>query len=93
MSPTYTSKGGRRYRYYTCQNRIRQGAHACPTGQVAAHEIEQRVVEQIRAIGRDPELVAETVRQARLQRDETIVALKAEEKTLRRELRGKSAQR
>lgn len=24
MSPTYTSKGGRRYRYYTCQSRIRQ---------------------------------------------------------------------
>ncbi len=91
MSPTYTDKGGRRYRYYTCQSRIRQGAHACPTGQVAANEIEQRVVEQIRAIGRDPGLVAETVQQVRLQRDALVATIKAEEKALRRELRGKRA--
>ena len=91
MSPTYAVKGSRRYRYYTCQSRLRRGAHACPTGRVAAAEIERKVVDQIRAIGRDPELIAETVRQARVQREELIASLQAEGKALRRELRGKRA--
>jgi site-specific DNA recombinase len=91
MSPTYTSKDGRRYRYYTCQSRIRRGAHACPTGQVAAHEIEKQVVDEIRAIGRDPDLIAGTSRQATTHRDELVARHEAEEKTRRRELRVKRA--
>jgi site-specific DNA recombinase len=89
MTPTYTTRGNRRFRYYVCQTRLKKGAHACPTGRVAAHQIEQRVIEQIRSIGRDPELVAETVRQARVQLDELVTRLRVEEKTLRRGLRGK----
>lgn len=91
MSPTYTEKGNRRYRYYVCQSILKFGSHSCPTGRVPAHEIEARVVEQIRAIGRDPDLLAETARQARLQRDEMVARLGAENRELRRELRGKKA--
>ncbi len=91
MTPTYAVKGKRRYRYYVCQSIAKKGAHACPSGRVAAHDVEQQVVEQIRAIGKDPELVAETVRQARQQRDELLASLAAEEKGLRRELRGMKA--
>ncbi len=91
MSPTYAVKGGRRYRYYVCQSILRRGAYACPTGRVAAAEVERQVVEEIRKIARDPVLVAETVRQAKRQRDELVARLNAEERGLRRELRGKSA--
>jgi site-specific DNA recombinase len=91
MTPTYAVKGGRRYRYYVCQSALRKGAHACPTGRVAAGEIERQVVERIRVIARDPALVAETVRQAKVQREELVSSLETEEKTLRRELRGRRA--
>jgi hypothetical protein len=47
------------------------------------------VVDEVRKIARDPALIAETLRQARRQRDELVARLKAEERDLRRELRGK----
>jgi len=86
MTPSYTTKGNRRHRYYVCQTRLKKGAHACPTGRVAAHEIEQRVVEQIRAIRADPELIVETMRQARAQLDEQRMSLAAERRKLAKDL-------
>ena len=91
MTPTYTVKGNRRFRYYVCQSIAKKGAHACPTGRVAAAEVERQVIDRIRAIGRDPDLVAETVRQVRQQRDQLLARLAAEEKSLRRDLRGRKA--
>jgi site-specific DNA recombinase len=85
MTPIYTSKGARRHRYYRCLSTIKKGAHACSTGSVPALELERKVVDRIREIGRDPELIAETVRQVRMQRDELIVCLSAESKSLRAE--------
>jgi len=86
MTPSYAVKGARRYCYYVCQSRLKQGAHACPAGRVAAKEVEQRVVEQLRAIGRDPELTAETVRQARVQLQERRTSLAAERRELAKDL-------
>jgi site-specific DNA recombinase len=89
MTPTWTGKGGKRYRYYRCLRTIKRGAHACPIGSVPALDLERRVVERIREIGRDPELIAATVRQARLQLRERQVALRKE----RRQLSGRPAAR
>jgi site-specific DNA recombinase len=87
MSHTFTrNRSGIRYRYYTCQTRLKRGAHACPDGTVPAHEVERQVVERIRAIGRDPELVAETARQARVQIDERRALLDAERRQITRDL-------
>jgi hypothetical protein len=47
MSPTFTSKQGRRYRYYTCTGAIQRGWSTCPSRSVPAAEIERFVVEQI----------------------------------------------
>lgn len=91
MSPTYTTKGNKRFQYYVCQSVLKRGAHACPTGRVPAHEVEQRVVDQIRAIGRDPMLVAETVQQVRRQRGELIARLEDESRGLAKELRARMA--
>ncbi len=81
-----TKKNGIRYRYYRCVNNGKRGSFACPGGSVPAHEVEQQVLERIRGIGRDPELVAEVVRQAQTQLDERRALLKAERRQLNRDL-------
>ena len=63
-----------------------RGWHACPTKSVPALEIEKFVVDQIRALGRDQALVADTIRQAREQGQKRIGELEAEQKAIQREL-------
>ena len=54
MVPTYTSKRGRRFRYYVCRAARRNGWSACPTKSVPAAMIEDSVLEQLRtALGSD----------------------------------------
>jgi hypothetical protein len=48
MVPTYTSKAGRRYRYYLCRTVREKGWKACPTKSIAAGAIEESVVGQLR---------------------------------------------
>src|SRR5205085_841202 len=54
---------------------------------VPANEIEKFVVEQIKGIGRDPTIVAETVAALRKQSERTIERLNQERLTLQRQLR------
>jgi site-specific DNA recombinase len=70
MSPTHTRRRGRLYNYYQCGTTDKRGAAACPGGRVPAGPIEQIVVDRIRAIGQDPELVEATVEAARVQLDQ-----------------------
>ena len=86
MSPSYAQKGRSRHRYYVCTRAHRQGWATCPSKSVSANKIETFVVEQIRAIGRDPGLVAKTVEAARKQLTEQEAELQAEAQRLRREL-------
>jgi hypothetical protein len=58
FSPTHTRKGGRLYRYYVSQTVLKHGAGACPVGRVPAGEIEAAVIDQLRAVFRQPEIVA-----------------------------------
>ena len=89
MSPTHATRDGtKRYRYYVCLAAQKRGWQSCPSQSIPAGEIERFVVEQIKDIGRDPRLVAETVRQARAQADERIAELESEERRLGRELAG-----
>ncbi len=64
FSPTHTRKGGRLYRYYVSQSVLRHGAGACPIARVPANEIEATVIGQLRAVFRQPELVAGTAKAA-----------------------------
>jgi site-specific DNA recombinase len=87
MSPTHATRDGtKRYRYYVCLSAQKRGWQSCPSQSIPAGEIERFVVEQIKDIGRDPVLVAETVRQTRAQADERIDEIEAEERRLAREL-------
>jgi site-specific DNA recombinase len=68
MSSHWTGKsGGKRYASYVCQSIIRKGAGACPGSRVPAGKLDEFVVEQIRAVGRDPSVLTATVAAARAQ--------------------------
>ena len=67
MTPTHTRRRGRLYRYYVSQTVLKQGAQACPVRRVPAGQIEAAVVDQLRAVFRQPEIVVGTWRQARTQ--------------------------
>ena len=69
FSPTHTRKGGRLYRYYVSQTVLKHGAGASPIGRVPAGEIEAAVIDQLRAVFRQPEIVAGTWKAARTQDD------------------------
>jgi site-specific DNA recombinase len=65
FSPSHTRKGGRLYRYYVSQSVLKHGAGSCPVGRVPAGEIEAAVINQLRGVFRQPEIVAGTWRAAR----------------------------
>ena len=70
MSPTHTRKGNRLYRYYVSQDVLQRGRDACPIGRVPAAEIERAVIDQLRGVFRQPEIVVGTWRAARAEQDD-----------------------
>ena len=74
FSPTHTRKSGRLYRYYVSQTVLKHGAGSCPIGRVRAGEIEVAVIDQLRAVFRQPEIVAGTWKAARAQEGEITEA-------------------
>lgn len=64
MTHTFSARGNNRYRYYTCTNAIKNGWDNCPTKSLPAAEIERAVVDQIRCIADDAELLRETLVEA-----------------------------
>lgn len=92
MIHAYTSRGNRRYRYYVCSHAQKFGWDTCPARSIPAHDIERFVVEQVRHIGTDDALVAETVAKAREENEGRLRGLQREQDTLRRELHGLSEQ-
>ena len=87
MTHTFTVKGQRRYRYYVCNHAQQHGRATCPAPSVSAGEIERFVVEEIKAIGRDPALVAATLAESRRLAAEAIQDLKRERAALERQRR------
>jgi hypothetical protein len=74
FSPTHTRKGGKLYRYYVSQTVLKHGAGSCPVGRVPAGEIEATVIDQLRAVLRQPEIVAGTWKAARAHADDVTEA-------------------
>ena len=64
MTPTHTRRRGKLYRYYVSNKALKHGADACPVRRVPAGEIENAVVDQVRALLRTPEIVVRTWRAA-----------------------------
>ena len=87
MGPTWSRKDGRTYRYYLCGGASRNGYGSCPVKTVAAGEIEDAVVGQLRAVFRAPELVARTFREAKTREAEEVERLRGEKADLDKRLR------
>lgn len=86
MTPSATRKGRRVYRYYVCNHATKTGWGNCPCPSLPAKAIEAAVVARIKAIGRDPELVATTLDAAKQLQRERRPQLVAERRHLDREL-------
>jgi site-specific DNA recombinase len=69
MTPSYCTKGGRRYGYYTCQRIKDGGAAACPGSRVAQAAVEAAVLDRLRLIGTDPAVLEATVAAAHAEVD------------------------
>jgi hypothetical protein len=80
MSPTHTRRRGRLYRYYVSQSVLKGTTDDFTIRRLPAAEIESAVVDQVRALLRQPEVVIGTWRAARaeaadLTEAETLAAL------------------
>lgn len=65
LSPTHTRRNGKRYTYYVSQAVLKGTDDNCEVRRVSAGEIEAAVMDQIRALLRQPEVVVGTWRAAR----------------------------
>ncbi|HJZ93295.1 MAG TPA: recombinase zinc beta ribbon domain-containing protein, partial [Gemmataceae bacterium] len=84
--PTHTAKGHKRYRYYVCSAAQKRGRRSCPAGSIPAGAVERFVIDRLRCVGRDPDLVRATVEQASRQVAARIEELAAERRGLSRDL-------
>jgi site-specific DNA recombinase len=64
MRHTYTLKNNIKYRYYLCDTVMLQGKDGCIAKRIPANQIEQFVIEQIRGLSNDPQLLLQTLEQA-----------------------------
>jgi site-specific DNA recombinase len=86
MIHSTSAKGSKRYRYYVCTQAQKRGWYTCPSKSVPAGELERFVVDQIRGVGRDPNILAETIRQVRTQYQKAIAELDLEQGSLERDI-------
>jgi site-specific DNA recombinase len=86
MTPAHTTKGNRRYRYYVCCSAQKKGWDTCPSKSIPAEQIERFVVDQIRCVGRDPDLLRDVLAQAKAQSETRTAELETEERGLAKDL-------
>jgi site-specific DNA recombinase len=60
MTPTSSSRAGKRYRYYLCCGAHRRGRQSCPSQSIPAGAIEEAVLEQIQTQAPDVDVRAAT---------------------------------
>jgi site-specific DNA recombinase len=87
MTPTYSSNGSKRYRYYICSQAQKRGWDRCPSQSVSAGQMERIVLEQISKLGQDPERLKKILAEASKQRHTRLATLEGERRRLERELK------
>jgi site-specific DNA recombinase len=80
MSHHFATRGNKRYRYYVCVKAQKRGWDQCPSPSLPAPELEQFVVDQIRALGQDDGVIVDAVRAAQRELQQEIAGLKDERK-------------
>ncbi len=61
MTPTYTTKQGKRYRYYICQSKHKGNNDLCKVGRISASETESLVTDQVLNFLKKPEFIIHTI--------------------------------
>jgi len=92
MSHSFSKKKGKRYRYYVCQNAISRGWKNCPHPSLPANEIEQFVINEIRTIGLDKNLIDKIVSHSQESAKNDTAEHRKRLKLLRKELTNYNAQ-
>jgi site-specific DNA recombinase len=87
MLHTFSTKNGRRFRYYVCSRLHNEGAETCPSARVAAGKFERFIVEQVLVIGTDDALIAKTAAAAEHLANERQEHISAELRRLDRQRR------
>jgi site-specific DNA recombinase len=87
MAHTYAKKKNKLYRYYLCTTKQKQGKETCDTPPLPAQEIEDHVVEMVKRIGKDPELVQQAFTETVEQRKRQQARLEQEQRGLLEERR------
>ena len=82
MTSVVSAPRGKPYRYYSCTQPRRQGTSVCPVRNVSAAEMERFVVERIKSIGQDPELLQATLDAITADRESQKPALEGEQRRL-----------
>jgi len=61
MTPTYTKKQGKRYRYYICASKHKGSNDSCTVGRIPASETEELVTDQVLNLLKKPEFIIHTI--------------------------------
>jgi DNA invertase Pin-like site-specific DNA recombinase len=86
MTHTFTgAKKGRAYRYYRCIRAIKRGAEQCKTGTLPAPEMERIVIDEIRALPNDGQLLKQVCSSVGAAIKEELCAVTVERDILRTE--------
>ncbi len=87
MGHTYTRKKDALYHYYVCRASKLPTDFQCPGARLNAHEVETFVIDKIRAIGKDENVVAATVKAALAEARKKKPTLLAEKRTVASQLK------
>jgi len=88
MSHHYAKRGDKLYRYYVCIRAQKHGWAECPAPSLPASQLEAFVVDQIKAVGRDPQVIADAVRATQANLQASIDTLTIERKKVETAVRG-----
>ena len=72
LTPTFTSKRGKKYCYYTCSALNKNAAHECTVKRIPAGDLEQTVISQLVGLFRAPAILRETLKAVR-QKEELLL--------------------
>ncbi|MFI4912934.1 MAG: recombinase family protein [Sedimentisphaeraceae bacterium JB056] len=87
MTHSFTKKENRRYRYYICRNAQSKGWASCPHPSLPAEQIEDFVINEIKDIGLDDELIELVTANISKSIESDIAAAKERIKTDKNELK------
>lgn len=85
MFHTFTRKGGKKYRYYTCAGAKQNGYHTCPHPSISADEVEIFVTGEISVMAHDPELHREMEEIAAAKYADRVSAVKVRMEMLKKQ--------